>query len=472
MSKKPYSVLVVDDDPISCEAIETLLTRKGYTVESCSNGDEAVYRVGRTPRKYGLVVLDYRMEGKDGATTARELLTITRDIYILIHSGDTSREALISSWEAGAVKFIEKSRGAQYFLETFDHWAGEFERAILPTLPAHSLDENAERIRSIGLVGRSSSMASIARRILKYREEGIELPALILGENGTGKEGIARALHQHSERKSRAFVALDAGAIPENLAESEFFGHERGAFTGAETRRIGAFQQADRGTLFLDEIGNMSPSTQARLLRALQQKTIRPVGANKEIGVDVRLISATNSDIRAASNDGRFREDLFYRVKGITIQVPPLRERLEDVEPLALHFAAKYNAGTRRPKHLSPGAIRALERHSWPGNVRELEHTVYELLAETYEDRVSAEEASAKVDGGEFRSRTAKGQPLKAYVDRVTRDYVVDLIQSCKSRIEAAERAGMAETTFRDLVKRLGLQDMEPGRRSSSSEGP
>jgi DNA-binding NtrC family response regulator len=459
----PYQVLVVDDEALNLEAIRLLLVKEGYHVVTASSGDEAIKKVSANPTSFGVIILDFRMEGKNGAETAREILNITSKAFVLIHSGDDSREAVQSSWEAGALKFIEKSRGAEYFLEQVNHWCRRYESEVLPTVHLNSASENEALIKSIGMVGQSASLANIARRIQKYQEEQTDLNVLILGENGSGKELIARAIHNFSPRNRFPFFAIDAGAMPENLVESELFGHERGAFTGADSKRIGAFQYADRGTLFLDEIGNTSVSVQAKLLRAVQFKSIRPVGTNREIPVNVRIVAATNMDLKRAILEGKFRDDFFYRLKGITIAIPPLRERPEDIEPLILNVCAKYNANRKVKKEFSARAICELEKYSWPGNVRELENLVMQVLTESYADKITPAQLGDAVPKGAEESPTSRNSSLKVYIDEITRQYVTSVMKTSRSKFEAATKSGMAESTFRDLLKRLDLQDLEPG---------
>jgi len=453
------SLLIADDDLLNLEAMRLLLKKEGFDVVTASSGDEAIRIVSNNPRRFGVVVLDYRMDGKNGAETAREIRGISPDAFILIHSGDDSREALQAAWEAGVLKFIEKSRGADYFLEQIKEWVARYVKEILPTLPTPNHGENESLIQSIGMIGRSASLAALARRIHKYQEEHADLNVLILGENGSGKELIARALHQFSQRNRHPFIAIDAGALTENLAESELFGHEKGAFTGADQKRMGAFQSADRGTLFLDEIGNTSPMVQAKLLRAIENRKIRPVGTSREIPVNVRIVTATNLDLKTAIREGKFREDLYYRLRGITLAIPPLRERPEDIEPIVNHVCDTYNQTHPKKKSFSPRALRGLESYSWPGNIRELNNTVMQLLTESYSEVIQPAEVAEILPSTSSGSSPAATTdlPLKSYVDEVTRNYVLNLLKSSRSKLEAAKKAGMAESTFRDLLKRLNL---------------
>jgi DNA-binding NtrC family response regulator len=452
-----YPLLIVDDDGLNLAAIQALLQKQGFHVDTARSGDEAIGRVSASPWRYGVVVLDFRMDGKNGAETAKEILAIAPHLFVLIHSGDDTREALQASWEAGVVKFIEKSRGAESFVAEVETWCRKYEAEVRPGLPKDSPAENEKLITSLGMVGCSSGMAQIARRIQKFQEEDTDLNVLVLGENGVGKELIARALHTFSSRNRQPFIAIDAGSLPENLVESELFGHEKGAFTGADQKRVGAFQAADRGTLFLDEVGNMSLAAQAKLLRALQNRTIRPVGTNREIPVNVRVVSATNQDLKKAVREGRFREDLYFRLKGILISLPPLRERIEDLPLLVNRITQRYNEGKKNPKSVSPSALRLLEKHGWPGNIRELENTVLQALTETYGDSVSANQVASQLGSSPVAARPSNST-LKNYIDDMTRQYVLGLLETSRSKLEAATKAGMAESTFRDLLKRLGLQ--------------
>ncbi len=273
----PYKLLLIDDDRAMLVAMKTLLEKHGFVVETADNGDLGIAKVRTNPRQYGVVILDYHMSGKDGIQTAEEILSITHDLYILIHSGDKEQDAATLPIRAGATFFIQKAKGADYFLENVRFFCKQYEDRFLPTAKRTNVSENEKLISQIGMAGRSNQLADIARRILDGSIDD-KANILIRGECGTGKQMIAQAIHKASSRHQGEFVEINCAAIPQNLVESELFGHEKGAFTGADKKKPGLFLRANHGTLFLDEIGDADLSTHVKLFMAIQSKVIRPVG--------------------------------------------------------------------------------------------------------------------------------------------------------------------------------------------------
>jgi two-component system response regulator HydG len=321
-----------------------------------------------------------------------------------------------------------------------------------------NVSENQRLISSIGMVGASQALADLGARIRRLKTEGAGEPVLILGENGTGKELIARAIHENSPRFNRPYVAVNCGAISENLIEAELFGHEKGSFTGADQKRIGKFQAADRGTLFLDEIGDMSLAAQVKLLRALQEQTICPVGSNRDIKVDVRIIAATNKNLTKAVKEGRFREDLYYRLRGIILTLPPLRDRTDDIAPLIAYFCDQYNARRDKNKRFLMKTVRYMERYYWPGNVRELQNTVFQILVETSADKIEPAHLDAAFFSDAYNEKVDDTPfPLNEYIDQVTKRYVLAALNASESKRDAARKLGIPETTLRDILKKLEL---------------
>jgi DNA-binding NtrC family response regulator len=451
-----YMLLIIDDDPMMLTAMKGLLEKNGYRVETARSGEEGVEKLRERPNEFGVVILDYKMDGKNGAETAEDLLSVQKDLFILIHSGDESQQAALSSWKAGAVTFIEKARGNDYFLGKVREWCAKYEETYIPATSPAALSENERLIASIGMVGRSIQLAEIAKRIATYQLDDIDATVLIRGENGTGKELIAQAIHNFSARKLGRFVALNCAAIPENLIESELFGHEKGAFTGASSKQPGKIQAAHRGTLFLDEIGDANLSLQAKLLRVIQSKVFTPVGSTREVEADVRIISATNVDLEEAVREKTFRQDLYYRLKVISLYVPALRERPEDIEPLILHYTDLYNRKRGKNKYFLKSVVQILEKYPWPGNVRELEHEVLQLLMLTRDNKITVDDLDTKYV--EWVEKNKNGNlALEERLDEIRRQHVMVALNTTKSLREAAKRLGIPPTSFRELIKRYGL---------------
>lgn len=461
-----YKILVVDDQEFAAYATKQLLEQNGFKVEIATSGDSAIAKVKSAPTDYGLVILDYQMPEKDGATTARELLSITKELFILIHSGDETRMALRNTWNAGAVEFIDKTSNSAKFVSTVKEWAAKYEDQILKPRIPKNLCEREKLIRSIGLWGRSSALAKIAEKV-KHHENEDQLTVLITGASGTGKGEIARAFHLNSPRKNKPFITVNCGAIPENLIESTLFGHEKGSFTGAINAYCGKFKEADGGTLFLDEIGEASLATQVKLLRAIQDGIVTPVGG-KDIRVNVRIIAATNRELQRCVAEKTFREDLYYRIKVIEVVVPSLKERVEDIEPIVLSVSADQNLKRGTTKVFLKSTIRALEKYAWPGNVRELENTVLATMAESITDTISPANLPQSFINI-VKNEAAKQSTFREYIELVQKEYLEQILSDSNSYNEAAKKAGLPASTLRDLARRHNL-GTDPG--NGSFKGP
>jgi DNA-binding NtrC family response regulator len=366
---------VVDDDAIARDLLAEVLTREGYRVRTAPGGAECLTLATTEP--FDLALVDLRMPGLDGLEVLRRLASIQPGVPVVILTAFGSVDTAIEAIRAGAYDYLSKP----FRME-------EIKLVVRRALEAQRLlrenrqyrQELRERHRVENLVGQSPSIVEIYKLIA--RVAALDTTVLILGETGTGKELVARSIHYASARADRPFVVVDCAALPEALFESELFGHERGAFTGAVAARRGLLETATGGTCLLDEVGDLSPTLQAKLLRALQERTVRRVGGNEPIVIDVRFLAATNRDLRKAVEEGRFREDLYFRLDVVTMNVPPLRDRPEDVPLLAQHFLEKYAAGTRKVvRGFARETLALLERHAWPGNVRELEHAVERAVA-------------------------------------------------------------------------------------------
>lgn len=368
MAKKG-NILVVDDEEIMRDVLETLLSQEGYRVDLARTGEEGLAKLSE--RTFDVILLDVSMPGMGGLRTLEEILKIDREAVIIMITAYATFDTAIAAWQLGAFSCIRKPFENQQILKTvasgISRRKGDEERRVL----RRTLRSTGDRRQ---IVGNSIAMREVYDLIEQVAPA--RSTVLITGESGTGKEVVARTIHFSSPRaESGQFVAVNCSNIPSELLESELFGHTKGAFTGAIAAKKGLFEVADAGSIFLDEITTIPPETQARLLRVIQEKEFTPIGDTHPHKVDVRIIAATNTDLQKAVKAGTFREDLFYRLNVINIHLPPLRNRREDILPLAQHFIRKYSKENEREisDTLSPEVLKAIESYPWPGNVRELE---------------------------------------------------------------------------------------------------
>jgi two-component system nitrogen regulation response regulator NtrX len=374
------TILIVDDEPGVRAALSGVLRDEGYGVESVGSGEECLDRLTRGG--VDLILLDVWLPGMDGLATLARVRERQVDAQVVLISGHGNIESAVKAIKLGAFDFVEKPL-------SLDKTVLVVRNALRQRrLEAENRALRARVDRSATMVGESHAMRQLREQVSMAAPTNGRV--LIYGENGTGKELVARTIHTLSRRRNHAFVEVNCAAIPEELIESELFGHVRGAFTGAVADRRGKFEVADGGTLFLDEIGDMSLKTQAKVLRALQEQTMEPVGGTTRIKVDARVLAATNKDLQSEIRTGGFREDLYFRLNVIPIFVPPLRERREDIPLLADHFMAEFaREYGRRAKAFEPGATAVLERYAWPGNVRELRNVIERLIIMVPGDAIS-----------------------------------------------------------------------------------
>jgi len=360
-------VLVVDDEGAQREILRTILTAEGYGVETAGNAAEALAKSART--RFDLVLTDLRMPGADGLSLVRQLTREDPPTLVILMTAYGSMDSADQALKQGAFDYLTKPLGREELLLTVGR---AFERTRLIQENRILRQQLEERYRVEGIVGSHYRMLEVFDKL--HKVSGSNSTVLISGQSGTGKELIARAIHRHSPRKDRPFVAVSCAAIPETLIESELFGYEKGAFTGAVSRRQGLFEAADKSTLFLDEIGELNVNMQAKVLRALQEREVRRVGGREDLKVDARIIAATNKDLEEEVKRGAFREDLYYRLNVVSINLPPLRERSTDIPQLAEYFVARAcrEAG-RSPMAITTEAMRLLFGYHWPGNVRQLD---------------------------------------------------------------------------------------------------
>jgi DNA-binding NtrC family response regulator len=364
------TILVIDDEPNILTTVRRNLELESYLVEVAGSAAAGLAKVAELD--IDLILLDVMMPGESGLEVLPKLRAASPETVVVMMSGNATIDTAVQATKGGAHDFVEKPLSGDKLLLTVQN-ALSFARL------QHEADRLREREQAdFAMVGRGAAMRAIFDKVAKTAPTTGRV--LITGENGTGKELVARAVHEHSRRADGAFVKLNCAAIPSELIESELFGHERGAFTGATQQRRGKFELADGGTLFLDEVGDMNPSAQAKVLRVLQEHELERVGGAETIKVDVRVVAATNKDLSAEIAAGRFREDLYYRLAVVPIELPPLRARREDIPALVEHFLAQACVDNgRRSKQLAPSAMTLMMQHSWPGNVRELKNVVERL---------------------------------------------------------------------------------------------
>ncbi len=415
------TVLIADDDPVQRRLLETMVRRFGYQAETAENGDAAVARIERPDATaIDLLVLDLVMPELDGMGVLARLRERGLSVPVIVQTGHGSIETVISAMRAGAHDFVVKPVGAE-----------RLQFSIKNALRTDALEDEIRRInkRASGtltfrdIVSGSEAMERIIR--LGERAAKSTIPILLEGESGVGKELVARAIQGASDRKGRPFVTVNCGALPENLVESILFGHEKGAFTGATDKHTGKFLEANGGTLFLDEIGELPLQTQVKLLRALQEGEIDPVGAKRPLRVDIRLISATNQNLIELVKQGKFREDLYYRLNVFPITIPPLRARKTDIPDLTRRFAARFAAEEgKRLRGLTAEALALISRYDWPGNVRQLENALFRAVVLADGDELTVAEfpqIAAQVDGFDVR---VPPLPAPAFAPRAEREVV------------------------------------------------
>lgn len=443
-------ILVVDDDQAHLTMLRAMLASWGYAVDTAGDGGEAVTKVHA--QAYDAVLTDVRMAEVDGIEALRRIREFNPFLPVLIMTAYSSIGTAVEALKAGAYDYLHKPLD-------FDELRLALERAVEH---AGLRQENSRLHAELGagaeMIGRSAVMMEMTRFIQAVAPS--EASVLILGESGTGKELVAKALHRGSPRAARDLVTVNCAALAENLLESDLFGHEKGAFTGAQRQREGRFVQADQGTLFLDEIGEMALPLQAKLLRALQQGEVQRLGSDKPIRVDVRVLAATNRDLEAEVRAGNFREDLFYRLNVIALRVPALRERAEDIPLLAQHFLTRFSTRNRKSlRGFTPRAMDALRRYSWPGNVRELENAIERAVILAPGEYVGEEDFPASLRGGDGLFSTTSVPCVGQSLEEVEREAIArTLARVGNNKSEAARLLGVTRVTLRNKMRKFGLE--------------
>jgi two-component system, NtrC family, response regulator PilR len=470
---QPSRLLVVDDEPALRQMLEILFRRQGYDVISVAGVRPALEAIAQSPRPFPVVLTDLAMpdgSGLDVLTAAKERSSSTEVVLITAHS---SLENAIQAMRSGAYDFVTKP---------FD--PSELAALVTKAFEKHSLVEENSRLRArvserddVKLIGRSDSMRAVMDVVTRIAKT--KATVLITGESGTGKERIARTIHDLSDRPSEPFLVVNCGALPEALMESELFGHEKGAFTGATGRHVGIFREADGGSVLLDEVGELPTSLQVKLLRVLQERRVRPVGSTQEVDVDVRLIAATNRDVEASVAEGRFRQDLYYRLNVIRIELPPLRNRRDDVAALIERFVRRFAREMGKDvAGLSPDALRALESYSFPGNVRELENMIERAVALAESRSIGLGDLPREVSGmaasatPSLSSLPPEGCRLDDVLAEVERRLLVESLERTGGlRKAAAELLGISFRSIRYRLAKHGLDAGDAGDEEGADSG-
>ena len=444
-------VLIVDDDAVSCRLLSEVLSGEGLVALAETSPQSALERIEKEP--LDLAIVDLRMPEVNGLELLRRLRERNADLPVIIMTGFGSVDTAVEAIAAGAVDYVSKPMNVDEIRATVRRALrrrGEAQ-AAMPLADAPPAE----------LVGRTPAMVEVYKTIARVAPSPSTV--LILGESGTGKEMVARAIHQHSPRRDQAFVAVDCAALPESLLESELFGYVRGAFTGALRDAPGLFVESDGGTVFLDEIGDTTPALQAKLLRVLQEREVRPVGGTQWTRVDVRVVAATNRDLPAMVASGRFREDLFYRLKVVEIQLPPLRDRREDIPLLVDHLVqrAARRLG-KRAMGVSEDALALLRTYDWPGNVRELAHVLERSVTLTQHEVIGVDDLPLDLRGSEpaLRAELLQGAPT---LEELKERYIRQVVEESAGNISrAAAILGVDRRSLYRMLRRYGIAHRSP----------
>jgi two-component system, NtrC family, response regulator HydG len=449
MPEAPAHILVIDDDKAMRDACFQILSRQGYRVEMAASAKQGLTLLGRL--SFDTILLDLVMPDMDGLEALKKIRALDPDVEVIIITGYGTIQSAVESIKAGAFHFLSKPFVPDDLRNLVSRALGKRRLDLENLYLRQELKTKDERNV---LVYESEPMTRIMDMVARVAPT--DSTVLITGESGTGKGLVARKIHQLSQRSRRPFITVDCGTLVETLFESELFGHVKGSFTGADANKIGKFELAQNGTLFFDEISNIGLEVQAKLLRAVEERKISKVGSHRVITVDVRIIAATNKDLTKAIKDGTFREDLFYRLNVVLLQMPPLRERKGDIPLLVQHFLDKYNARLKKEmRGISPDALDLLVRHDWPGNVRELENTMERLVVLSPGPYL---EPADLVFAGTILTPASEA-PVGTSLKNLERDHIIHILQKYDGhKSETARALGIDRKTLREKLKRYNIE--------------
>lgn len=451
-------ILVVDDEPSHRTMLSAVLSSEGYQIFEADDGKTAIQAVEK--EFYDLILMDVRMTELDGIEALQEIKKISPAIPIIIMTAYGSVKTAVDALKSGAYDYLTKPLDIE-----------EVKILITKALDYHRLKEEniflrerlADRFDFSRIIGKSKPMKDLFETLSLIAPS--DATVLVCGESGTGKEIVANALHQNSPRSKRPFIKVSCAALPETLLESELFGHERGAFTGAISRKEGRFQLANGGTIFLDEVSEMNPTTQVKLLRVLQEREFEPLGSTRTISVDIRVIAATNKNLEEEVKEGNFRDDLFYRLNVVPIEVPPLRSRKEDIPLLAKHFLNVYGEKSQTSiKGFLPRTMDLMMRYDWPGNIRELENAVERAVLLCRDEYISPEDLPVPVQKTEGEGQARVSVPPGMTLKEVEKEVIVQTLEETGgNRTQTARILGISRKTLQNKLKEYGTQEGERG---------
>ena len=461
---EPSNVLVVDDEAVIREGMRRILESDGYRVDTSASGRTAIEKIQE--RDFDVVITDLKMPGMDGMEVLKTIKILQPDVPVIIITGYSTVDTAVEAMKNGAFDYIAKPFTPEQISEKVQKAIAR--KSMFPE-NFYLKKELSKYLGFDNFIGESVEMQKVYRRIMQVAPT--DSTVLIAGESGTGKELVARAIHRNSPRHEQPFVAVDCTSLAENLLESELFGHVKGSFTGAIQSKTGLFKVADKGTLFLDEISNISLATQSKLLRVLQERVVTPIGDTHPVHIDIRLVAATNRHLRVMVDEGKFREDLFFRLNVIPVNLPPLRDRKGDIPLLIVHFLSKFSEEVGKDvRGLAPDALTLLQEYSFPGNVRELENiieravvlcegsiiTKADLELRSAEDERYAERGLIPQSLEELKE--TKKQIREQAVESIEKAFVINALKKNNWNItQAAEETGMLRPNFHALLKKLGI---------------
>lgn len=446
-------ILVVDDEERMRNLLKKVLTKQGLSVQTSPNGIDALMKVEETP--FDVILADIRMPEMNGIEVLKAVKETRPEIYVILMTAFGSIDSAVEAMKKGAYDYITKPFKMDEITIVIKK---ALEEKGLRKEVASLRNEVRSKYRFDNIIGKSKVMQDVFDLI--RRVSNSKSTVLIYGKSGTGKELVAKALHYNSPRKDNPFVAVNCSAIPETLLESELFGHVRGSFTGAIATRKGLFEEANGGTIFLDEIGNVSPAMQIKLLRVLQEREIRRVGGAENIKVDIRLIAASNQNLEEAVSRGEFRDDLYYRLNVITINLPELKDRQDDVPLLANYFLKKYTKGeNEKIKSISKEAMNLLLNYNWPGNVRELENVIERAIALGRYEEILPEDIPINIINSRMMSALKETLPENATIEELERDYIAKILKKTKGhKINTARILGIDRRTLYRKLKKYSME--------------